>query len=236
MVLAQISDIHLDDRSSRLRHLDPRRQINMILADIQRRQITDLIITGDISETAEGAEWLLARLESINARVLPCFGNHDLGNIGFYLDRLHLSLPYYRQDIAGQPCLFLDSSNQSIDEEQLSWISSEVRSLQGRIFIFTHYPVLDCGNSFMDRRYPLKGRLAFRTFLENSGREFVIFCGHYHYAMLVGDGRILQYITPSTFYQIKTYSNDLEIDPRPPGYRLIEIAQDGYRTSVQRVT
>jgi Icc protein len=75
----------------------------------------------------------------------------------------------------------------------------------------------------MECTYALKNREEVRTALQAANKEVHLFCGHYHTTNERSDGCIHQYITPSIFYQIKKYSETLERDDKPFGYRIIEL-------------
>lgn len=60
--------------------------------------------------------------------------------------------------------------------------------------IFVHHPILDCGNSTMDRKSPLKNRDQVRQILENFAGEVTVFCGHYHNLHTQKAGNITQHL------------------------------------------
>jgi Icc protein len=101
------------------------------------------------------------------------------------------------------------------------------------IIVFIHHPILDCGNSVMDIKYPLLGRTNIIRMLVESGKRVHIFCGHYHTDFTTVFKNIIQYVTPSTLYQLKMHSEKLEIESERIGYRIININGTVIETEVK---
>jgi 3',5'-cyclic AMP phosphodiesterase CpdA len=140
---------------------------------------------------------------------------------------------YYERLIEGTRCLFLDSSSAVIGREQFRWIQEQARKAPGgRLVLFVHHPILDCGRTLMDRRYPLKNRDALRDFLDGLGLEVSVFCGHYHTNHEQRQRRITQYVTPSLFVQFRSQAESFQVESKETAYRLIEFDSSGVRTEL----
>jgi len=221
--IAQVTDLHLDHRLEKELGKDTRRNLLAVLRDIRNRRINEIVLTGDLAEDS-AIDWLFEELDAQKSQYSYIFGNHDTrerypGSVnkeGFY---------YYQRDIENIQCLFLDSADSFVDEQQLHWLIERIEERQGPAIIFVHHPILDCGTLFMDYQYPLKNRFQFQEILRKKNRDFFVFCGHYHMEHEQIQENIHQYVTPSTYYQIRGDTKDLQEDKVSIGYRIIEISE-----------
>ncbi len=49
-----------------------------------------------------------------------------------------------------------------------------------KLLFFTHHPIINCGDTIMDIKYPLENRDIILEKLINTEKEINIFSGHYH--------------------------------------------------------
>ena len=228
--IAHLTDIHLDDRLAIAHSVDTRGHLRAVLADITRRSITEAVLTGDLGEP-ETIDWLFAALSEAGIDCRVILGNHD--DPADYRNR-----PALRPFFHGEGCywadagdgflkLYLDSREGFIGPEQFDWISARCAGADRPLLIFIHHPVLDCGNTTMDRLFPLEGRDALRDLFLSVPQPVTIVCGHYHAAHETRLGNITQYVTPSTYLQLKKHGEFLEMDGVAFGYRLLEL-EDGF--------
>ncbi len=231
--IAHLTDIHLDDGLAIAHGVDTRAHLCAVLADLARRGVAEAVLTGDLGES-EALDWLFSTLSSagISCRVL--LGNHD--NLQDYRTR-----PAARELFVGDVrChavtadgflqLYLDSSEGFIDSAQLDWISARCTAADRPLLVFIHHPVLDCGGTTMDRLFPLEGRDALRDLFLAVPHPVSILCGHYHAVHEIHTGNITQYVTASTYAQLKTNTECLEMDGVAFGYRLLELDNGVLRT------
>jgi Icc protein len=228
--IAHVTDLHLDDFLAGDSDLDSRGQCLAILSDIRARGIGMVVLTGDLGEAAS-ADWLAGRLEDAGLDFLAVPGNHD--EPGLWPAGLSMpaaaGVPAYcrREDLGLDRFLYLDSRAGELPAEALAWLAAELAGGgPGRLFVFTHYPILDCGGSAMDRLYPLKGRERVRELLAAGGRETWIFCGHYHTAHEQAEARLRQAVTPSGLLQVRQRAQAIEREDGGFGYRIIDITPD----------
>jgi 3',5'-cyclic-AMP phosphodiesterase len=232
MILAQITDLHIDNKVPELSHIDARANALAVLDSLQEQNIQQLALTGDHAETHQGTEWFLEEVEQRGFQYRVILGNHDV--LEPYLERnLSTPKPYFAEEMEGFKVFFLDSANYWVDEEQLIWLKEQLASTPLEILVFIHHPVLDCGETMMDKRYPLKNRDEVLRVLVESQREIGLFCGHYHMDMVIKHEKITQYVTPSTLYQLKKYSERPETDNENIGYRLVKLENGKYETEVK---
>ncbi len=221
--LAQITDIHLGHRWAQRFGVDIKRNLIMVLDDIRRRGITEVVATGDIAEE-EQASWFFNTIREYGLSVHIVLGNHDNPQ-AMELNRAYLHDDHYYYKIAADEAtlLFCDSRMALVDERQLYWLKNEIASSLLPVQLFIHHPVLDCDDSFMDRKHALLNRDEIVRVLKDAGKEINVFCGHYHTNDERSDGSIHQYATPSIFYQIQKQSETLERENGPIGYRIITL-------------
>ena len=223
MKLAHITDIHLGHRFEQKFGVDIKKNLITVLEDVCLRNISQIAVTGDIAEDDESA-WFFDTIEEYGFEMHFVLGNHDNPQVmGLHPEHMHGSCYFYKVDAEQATLLFCDTREAYLDEEQLCWLVKEMKASTLPILVFLHHPVLDCDNSFMDRKYALKNRETVRTALQSTGKEVHLFCGHYHTTDERSDLGIHKYITPSIFYQIKKYSETLERDDKPFGYRIIDL-------------
>jgi 3',5'-cyclic AMP phosphodiesterase CpdA len=164
-------------------------------------------------------------------------GNHDkaadfrgLDGIG---DLVRKDGLYYERTVEGTLCLFLDSSSSVIGRAQFAWIEEQAKKAKGsNLAIFVHHPVLDCGGTLMDQRYPLKNREEVAAFLAGLDLDVSIFCGHYHTDHVQRHDRITQYVTPALSVQFKSHASSFQVESKRTAYRLIELDAGKLKTEL----
>lgn len=239
MTIAQITDLHLDDFMAGRAGIDGRRNVLKILEAVEKQGIHDLVLTGDIGIPGSH-QWLLDAIAARNQNALFTLGNHDeatdFRNLAAVSDFIKPDGLYYYLVREGVSCIFLDSSRGLIEDGQLIWLESELKEAGQdagqHIAVFVHHPILDCGGTTMDRRYPLRNRDQVLQILTSSGRRTSIFCGHYHTFHEQSAGEISQYVTPSALLQLKQHSDELDIESKSYGYRLVRLSSDAIETEV----
>ncbi|UOM52394.1 metallophosphoesterase [Sphaerochaeta associata] len=220
---AHLTDIHLGHRFAEKFGVDSKKNLITVLQDIRLRGITHLAVTGDIAEDEE-APWFFKTIKEYGFQTYITLGNHDNPQaMELHYEHVHAGRYYYKAPSEQACLLFCDSREAYLDEEQLCWLVKEIEASTLPILVFLHHPVLDCDNSFMDRKYALKNRETVRSALQATHKNIHLFCGHYHTTDERSDGNIHQYITPSIFYQIQKYSETLQKDDKPFGYRIINL-------------
>lgn len=231
--IAHLTDIHLDDRLAIAHGVDTRGHLRAVLADLARRGISEAVLTGDLGETGS-LGWLFSTLSDagIGCRVL--LGNHD--DPSDYRNRpaartlFDGDARYHAETGDGFLQLYLDSSEGFIDPGQFAWITARCADAALPLLVFIHHPVLDCGDTTMDRLFPLAGRDALRSLFLGVPQPVTILCGHYHAEHEIRTGNITQYVTASTYAQLKKQGDALEMDGDAFGYRLLELDGGVLRT------
>jgi Icc protein len=158
IVLAHLSDTHLDD--------DPRSAERtarvMDYLNALPRPVDAILITGDIADHGEVAEYqLAAKLFGSPYPVLVCPGNHDVRDAyrrGLLGDAGGGDAPINaRYDVAGAVFLLCDSSipgrdDGRLDAETLGWLADQLAEVPvgAPVFVAFHHPPVELHHPFVD--------------------------------------------------------------------------------------
>lgn len=224
--IAQLTDLHLDDSMAIANGVDTRANVVHVLADIRDRGIRDVVLTGDLGE-AHTIAWLANQLSVFGFSSRYLLGNHDrladYAVLPGFAAATHMDGFYYGLHEDDFLQLYLDSGKYEIGSGQMAWLMSQCTDSDEPVLLFIHHPVLDCGNTPMDRFYPMHKRDILRDFLLSLRRPVHIVCGHYHTCHEQQQQNISQYVTLSTYVQLKKTGPLLEMDGRDIGYRILEV-------------
>jgi len=231
--IAQITDLHLDEGFSEEQGIDTRNRFQAVLKDIRREQISEIICTGDIAET-ESLSYFFAQFQSTYPLSLT-LGNHDSFQqvYKYFKTGAHQSSEKLYRSVQeeGFKFIFLDTSADIIDSQQLTWLSSQLGS-STPIIIFMHHPVIGLDLK-VDEIGRLKNRDQVLSLLENAAVQITIFCGHYHMESSIAHKNIHQYITPAVSFQIEKHVDEIKIDSSTFGYRIIELERGSISSRIQ---
>lgn len=230
--IIQITDLHLDNNDPELKSLNPEDNFQEFITYADKIPCEEIILTGDVAEIEENFYSIIEKLQGQYGSVKYVAGNHDPQNEMLF----NKKIPYFMEYMEEFLVLYLDSSKGIIDQEQLHWLNDLLMNNQKDILVFIHHPIVDCGNTVMDRKYPLKNRSEVYRMLENTGRKVNIFCGHYHWEQEVQSGNMKQYVTPSLLYQLDMNADILRIGSMNFGFRVINISMDKVETYVETLT
>jgi 3',5'-cyclic-AMP phosphodiesterase len=247
--IIQITDLHLfADPTAELKGICTRERLERVLAalreELSRAEL--LIVTGDLAhderlETYAALRELLADWFP-RVRVLP--GNHD--------DR-----GFMRQvfgDIvlaAGERNVFVESAGKwrliGLDSQipvavagelgltQRGWLEEQLIASPQPTVLFLHHPPVGVGSSWLDE-IRLSDAPALWQLLDRFPQVKIFCTGHIHQEMMVRHSLTVVLTTPSTAVQFRPETESLVVDDLPPGYRILELEDDGsVRTRVIRV-
>lgn len=200
----------------------------------QHAHIAGLILTGDlVQDDAGGYTLLRAVLDELGLPALCLPGNHDVA------DAMTERLPEQLMPPAGLPLgrdwqvLPLDST---LPGEERGWLGpARLAELSARIeatrrphlLLALHHPPVHLGSAWIDA-LGLEDGAELLELARQSGRVRGILWGHAHQAFdCVADGLTLMG-TPSTCFQFAPAIDEFAIDPRGPGYRILELRSTGH--------
>ncbi|SRX76447.1 metallophosphoesterase family protein [Aequorivita antarctica] len=229
--IAYITDIYLDEQFPIDKGVDARKNWEIILNDISKRGIGEIIFGGDIGKKTVN-KWFFESLHNYNVAIT--LGNHDyfdevINHYSFGVIENRTEL-HYTQEHNYYKFLFLDSSSGSISQEQFDWFKKELLT-EKNIILFIHHPILAVDTE-VDRQFALKNRNLLKTELQSLENDVVIFCGHYHFEDERSNSNIRQYITPASSYQVEKIPDEIKVNSETFGYRIIELNKSEINTEV----
>jgi Icc protein len=249
-LILQLSDLHLfADPEERLYGIPTRELLQEVLAHIEASGVhpDEVVVTGDhthdeLPQTYAAARGLLGPWLD---RLWQLPGNHDdrAGLRAAFADRIggaNGDRVQFTFRAGAWLCIGVDTQvpgevGGRVDEEQVAWIRQQVREQQpDAVALFMHHPPVDLGVPWLDR-IGLDGKELLHELLEEDARVRLVCSGHVHHesSHRVGGAEVLT--TPSTGLQFSPDSPEAEFVTAPPGYRLVELRDDGYTTSVVRL-
>lgn len=184
IAVAHLSDIHVDDGE---RSAERARRVMAYLENLPK-PIDAIVVTGDIANNGELAEYRLAR-EILTSRypVFDCPGNHDIRAA-------------YRQGLLGEPAsdapvnqvreitgatfLLCDSTIPGAAEgfladETIEWLDDALADSTGPAFVCFHHPPADLGHPGLDS-IKQGGAERLAAVVERHPRVVGMLCGHAH--------------------------------------------------------
>lgn len=218
--IAFITDIHLDEQFPLDNNVNPKKNFETILADIEKRNINEVIFGGDIGEPS-AHKYFFDKLKHLSIKLI--LGNHDkFENVKnqFIIDKNHNEL-FYKSEDENYQYIFLDSSLDELSKIQLEWLQKELTDNK-ELIVFVHHPILEIETP-VDKIYPLKNRNGLKVILQNFKNNVTIFCGHYHMNDKQEFKNIKQYTTQSMSFQLVKNASEIVVDNKVFGYRIIEI-------------
>ena len=247
--LLQISDPHLlslpDDK---LRGVPTAQSLQQVLQKA-RHEVVDparVVFSGDLSQehTLAGYQLLKDLLEDWSERSLLIPGNHDDRS---RMRRVFHQVPgqadediWFRDEIGDWQLIGLDShvpdegrgelSQQTLDRLQ-SWLSET----PGRpTLIFLHHHPMSVQSEWLDT-IGLSNPESLEKLLASYQGVRGIFCGHIHQVFEDKFAGVPFYSTPSAAFQFVPKTKQITFDLLPPGFRVIELQEQDFRTRVVRL-
>ena len=235
--ILQLTDTHIVSvPGSKMRGIDTFETLQSVMDLALQCEDPDIVVlTGDLShdELAASYRRVAEVAERAHRPVYYLPGNHDDREV---LDKAFSTFdcvkPERHATISGWQLIFLDSTLPGLVEGRLSdlELSRLERLLEGNtgefVVLFVHHnPV----NLEPQRRDPVMILNADELFALVSRFDCVraIVCGHVHqeFEQMIGGIKFLS--TPSTCFQFRPTATGVTVDEKAPGYRIIELMDDG---------
>lgn len=225
--LAVLTDIHIDDKENLRYGIDTKSNLLLLFKDIKKQQIRHIIITGDLcynTPKISTYKWIKEQLElhGFDYNIIP--GNHDSANMVKEVFKMKQS--FFSLNEWGKKVLFLDTSNNTLPQEQQDWIHSELKDVTKEIIIFMHHPPMLMDSLFMDTRYPLRNIDETQNLFQSINKKLTIFCGHYHSEIKKEYKNQEIYLGPSNIFQIDRKQPEFKIESYNPGWRYLEFEKN----------
>lgn len=237
--IAQVSDIHIGPTDEPVQGIDVRNNFLKTLEAILEKDVDYVVFSGDIAADKaepEAYQWVAEKLKDFPIQWDIMGGNHDKIEImSPFFDiqsDIHHNMLYYHRQINHVNMVFLDSSTDFVQQEQLQWLKQTCSKIDHEVLMFMHHPPTLSGCLFMDTKYPLKNIDEVRQTLKTIPNIQNIFVGHYHTEkFLILDGKNI-HLTPSTMMQIDTRTPGFKMEHTRPGWRYINFSDGRLETEV----
>jgi Icc protein len=244
--IIQISDVHLGkDKGSILLGVKTHESFKAVIELVKREQpqLDAILLSGDLSQDASPAayESLADTLQILKAPVYAIPGNHD--------DPKVMAQIYPRYTVALQKqilfnhwqIILLDSHKPGAVEGFLA--AKEFAHLQeclntqptqSALIVLHHQPV-PAGSTWLDK-IGLQNAEEFWHVLSAYPQVKTVLCGHVHQELSAIKQGTQCFALPSTCIQFKPKQKDFYLDHQPPGYRWLNLYEDGrVETGVRRL-
>ncbi len=248
--LVQISDCHLfADPQGALLGLKTEESLQDVLEHIDHfekpKGIDTLLVTGDLSQdgSPQSYQRLWEKTRYIGQSQGWIQGNHDLDQpMQAYSGLRPVLSPGILQPHPRWQVILLNSSVEHqihghISAEHLLFLEQSLARANG-IFslVVTHHPPCHIGCAWLDRQcIDNPGRLE-KILDQYQDTVRAVLCGHVHQQAEVRFAATTVWTSPSTCIQFKPASDGFALDPLGPGYRVLELLENGgIRTYVSRV-
>ena len=245
----QITDCHLVVEDALLIGVDTQASLEAVLIQATKQREPDAIIaSGDLAHDPLPAVYdrFLETVRRYSKAPLVCLpGNHDVLSAMEKLPRAPL-------EIGGWGIVPLDSHEDEvapakIEQKDLAVVDDLFGKIAAEhVLVTTHHPFVEVNAPWLDRdriQNPedLVEWLSERSRSDSGQEDQVerlkgIVFGHAHQEINAECAGVPVYGTPSTCFQFKPHSQQFALDDQPPGYRWLELHDDGsIVTSVERV-
>jgi Icc protein len=244
--LLQLTDLHvLPTLESTLLGVQTEHYFHTVLAHAfaQRSTYDLLLLTGDLAQSPCVASYdrILKKIEEYETPTLCLPGNHD----DYLLMQKIFNTPQvncHKQTILGQwqvvmlNSQIVGSEAGRLEQTELDFLET---CLQENSDLFTliavHHNCLPTNSAWLDTMQ-IENSQTFLKMVARHPKVRVITTGHIHQEMNQKFGEITVFGTPSTCFQFTVNSVNFAMDRTPPGYRIIDLYENGnVVSSVHRI-
>lgn len=243
--IVQITDSHLFQEADGCLLGIPTRSSLQAVVDKVLSEQTDVQLvlgTGDISQdgTPSSYQHFIEQASRINAPMRWMAGNHDVSSVlSMSSEATQWLEPVY--DLDAWRIILLDSSVDGsvfgyLSSEQLQLLEQALRSAGERhVLIALHHHPVPIGCEWLSN-LGLRNADEFLAIIDRYNCIKAVIWGHIHqeFEALRNDVRMLS--APSTCVQFKPQSKDFAVDDCAPGYRWLQLFDDGrFVTGISRI-
>jgi predicted phosphodiesterase len=159
---------------------------------------------GDISQSGkeEDIKKVMDFFRSLSVPCYPVIGNHDIYFNNWSVWKEHIGSTRYRINGGSVTLFVLDSANAFIGKDQIDWLENELRTAQGRVFLFTHSDFFVQDKIKIQQLYDTAERARIMSLLR--GKNCMVFTGHSHERVEKEFGGV-KYISIEDFKSTLTY-------------------------------
>lgn len=232
MKIIQITDLHIGEEGEETRGIDVRQNFLDILESIKQLKADHIVITGDLCYSGgeiETYKWIKNLIDDLNIPYDIIGGNHDdsalIASVFQKEDHLKEGVLFFRKELGGTACFFLDTATGHISKSQIDWLKMELNNIKTPFIIFMHYPPVYANVPYLEKKNHLINKNELQEILLHSGVPTTIFCGHFHVDKTIHFKNIVTHITPSCYIQFDWRSENFKIDHHKIALREIEISE-----------
>lgn len=247
--ILQITDLHLfGDRKTTLININPYQSLQQVITLIQKnitkKQPSLLVLTGDISQDYSQISYETAKsfFHDFPCPIAITMGNHEypplfittfgdpaqIINKAFIINNWYILLlnSHWPGHVSGQ-----------LADTELDYLRQTLDSLDDHqhVIIFLHHHILPVGSYWIDN-IRASNAAQFLEIIDQYHNIKAVICGHVHQETSFIRRGVNYLSTPSTVLQFAVNSQSFKLDSLMPGYRWIDLYEDGsFETGVVRV-
>ena len=236
----QVTDPHIGASADyRLAGVDTRRTFNEVMQQVRTEDADILLMTGDNAADYSVAayEHFFAEMDSFSQPHYWVPGNHDNVPAAESVGK-----PFQRTlDLGDWLIVMLDSSiprspKGNLGEHELSVLQESLeQSSHDNVLVVLHHHPVDINCAWLDTQRVADADQFF-AIIDKFPQVKGVFWGHIHQEFNSQHGEVKLHSCPSTCVQFLPNSDDFALDTLAPGYRVIELKEDGlFNTYIRRV-
>jgi Icc protein len=244
--LLQLTDLHiLSTPEDKLLGIKTEQYFHAILAHAfkHRTHYDVMLLSGDLAQSPniESYQRILKKVETTHLPTLCLPGNHD--NYVLMQQIFNTSqVSCCKQTIFGKWQIItlnsqvIGSEKGRLEQTELDFLETCLNERSDLLtLIAVHHNCLPTNSAWLDTM-TIENSDEFLELVARYPNVKVITNGHIHQEMDKKFGDISVFGTPSTCFQFALNSHDFKMDRTPPGYRIIDLYDDGaVETSVHRL-
>ena len=164
-----------------------------------------VVFNGDVTQygTSQDIQTFKNIASSLNVPCYPVIGNHDVYFGNWPEWKKHIGSTRYRINGGNDATLLiLDSANAYFGNEQLEWLEKELKTANGRVFVFTHTNLFVESPLELQQLTDTRERARIMSILKN--KCDIMFMGHSHKQIIHEAGNV-KYINTEDYHGKRTY-------------------------------
>ncbi len=239
MLIAQISDLHIQSEGQNKDLINPERHLAQCVEALNALSPRPdlVVVTGDLTESGTKEEYLILKplLDALQIPYLVIPGNHDsVENLrAVFQDHSYLNTgtPFIQYTVESWPLriVALDTTvpmcgHGELCADRLKWLADTLAQQADRpTIVLMHHPPFETGIKLMDELGLLQGREAFAEIISAYRNIERVLCGHLHRTIVCRVGNTVASTCPGTAHQIVLNLGkppELLFNFEPPGYHL----------------
>ena len=241
----QLTDLHIfEDQGKTMLPIDTkqsfRRVLDRALGDDIHWEL--IVLSGDLADLGEEQSyaWIAAQLADCGVPTIALPGNHDdRGLMAKYFD-CSTSLQLGRWRISLLDSCIPPATLGQLGAEQIAHLNSSLSAHpQDPHLVFLHHPPVLLGSTWMDGMGLTNADSLWDCLASNQANHaanITLVAGHAHQNFDAYRDGVRVLVSPSTCTQFVPRTDRFALDARGPGYRQIELYEDGsLRSQVKRI-